>query len=422
MTEFAFLFERSINAFNSILMLLCSTAILGRKNKHLQILFFLGAFTLLMTTINSYYILDVWENMIAITVTYIYSLLTLKGGKLIKLSIATVLIATFNITTIPKIFIVRVFMDRNIVNLNALAVIVSRIDIVIVLYAMYYFTKKDGKLSQIQWSFLALLFTAFNFCITILWTYANTLNMSLEQIMIFIGVTNCIFFIAMVEFIVFSRISNENAIKTQNTILIKEKMYQKRNMETIRLSNEEISHLKHDFKNYILIIEKYIQNNDLNSALIECRKTTGKFDQIATIVECNPEIIALIINEKIQECKALNIDIKCKITRDIPVLDSTDFIIVFTNLMDNAIEHCSLQNEGRIKLEISETMGYIILKIENSLVDSMVDVLKLQTTKKDKKNHGIGHKSIKKILKNANGDIKYSIKDNLFVAEAVFLK
>lgn len=336
MTEFAFLFERSINAFNSILMLLCSTAILGRKNKHLQILFFLGAFTLLMTTINSYDILDVWENMIAITVTYIYSLLTLKGGKLIKLSIATVLIATFNITTIPKIFIVRVFMDRNIVNLNALAVIVSRIDIVIVLYAMYYFTKKDGKLSQIQWSFLALLFTAFNFCITILWTYANTLNMSLEQIMIFIGVTNCIFFIA--------------------------------------------------------------------------------------IVECNPEIIALIINEKIQECKALNIDIKCKITRDIPVLDSTDFIIVFTNLMDNAIEHCSLQNEGRIKLEISETMGYIILKIENSLVDSMVDVLKLQTTKKDKKNHGIGHKSIKKILKNANGDIKYSIKDNLFVAEAVFLK
>lgn len=421
------LFEQSINLFDNILILLFPTLILEIKNKYKQIPIFIICLLVLMVTINSYYILGVLQNIIAILVVYIYSLLALKGKELKKIAICTISVFSLGITTVPLIFLMSLAfgIETDVVFQNSTErltiILLSRVLIFVVMFTMFYFTKKKGNLNQIQWLIMSFLFLISDFCNSLVLSYTSLVSIPVEHQHIFLGISSGVFFIAIIGFIVFSRISNENAIKTENEILLKERAYQERNIETIRLSNEEISHLKHDFKNYILIIEKFIEDNDCQNALEECKKITGKFDNIITLANCNPKIIALIINEKIHECKALNIDIKCKIIQDITVLDDTDFIIVFTNLIDNAIEHCSIlkENERKIVLEIYEKMGYIVLKIENKVAKTVED---FKTTKKDKQNHGIGHKSIQKILKNADGDIKYSMKDDFFVAEALFKK
>lgn len=427
-----FNFEYGIHLFDLFLILLFPTAILEGRSKFRQLLGFMIAFGMLIVMIKANYMLDFVQNIMAIIIVYIYTLVVFNGGIWKKLAISTVSISLFSITTVHVILIASILfgIETNLVFSYSMGVLViSRLYILMVMFLLFYFTKKEGNLNQVQWLFMALLFFALSFCNSLLLVYINEVSVPIEHRYSFVGISNCIFFIAIVEFIVFARISKENEIKTQNTILVKEKLYQKRNMETIRLSNEEISHLKHDFKSYILIIEKYIQNQDYENAIMECRKTTGKIDNVVTLVECNPKIIGLIINEKIHECKALNIDIKSTMIQDILVLDETDFILVFTNLMDNAIEHSSLlnKNQKKINLEIREKMGYIILKIENVIDQSVMEetkfnILKFNTTKKDKKNHGIGHKSIETILKNGEGEIKYSIRDDLFIAEALFKK
>ncbi len=367
----------------------------------------------------------------AISLVFIYSIFVLKGDNFKKISISIITVFLLGIATVPLIFVISVLFNVTtdimfeFSKVRFISILFSRIVILLAMIAMYYFAKIKGNLTPIQWLFMGVLFIVCDIINSLVLYYTEFKSIPLEEQYIFLGISSCVFFIAIIGFITFSRISNENQIKIENEILKKEKLYQQRNIKTIRVSNEEISHLKHDFKNYLLIIKKYILNNENDKAIDECEKLTGKFDCIETLIDCDPSIIALIINEKIQVSKRAGIDIKCNINQIISVYDNTDFIIVFTNLIDNAIEHClTLDKEKRkINIEIYNKMGFVVLKIENALSKiTDTEQINFETTKTNKTNHGIGHKSVQKILTDGGGDIKYSIKNHLFIAEALFMK
>ncbi len=426
------IFEQCINILDNLLLLIFPTILLGSKtNKTIHIVVFIIIFILLTATVNSYNILKSFQNVVAISLVFIYSIFVLKGDNFKKISISIITVFLLGIATVPLIFVISVLFNVTtdimfeFSKVRFISILFSRIVILLAMIAMYYFAKIKGNLTPIQWLFMGVLFIVCDIINSLVLYYTEFKSIPLEEQYIFLGISSCVFFIAIIGFITFSRISNENQIKIENEILKKEKLYQQRNIKTIRVSNEEISHLKHDFKNYLLIIKKYILNNENDKAIDECEKLTGKFDCIETLIDCDPSIIALIINEKIQVSKRAGIDIKCNINQIISVYDNTDFIIVFTNLIDNAIEHClTLDKEKRkINIEIYNKMGFVVLKIENALSKiTDTEQINFETTKTNKTNHGIGHKSVQKILTDGGGDIKYSIKNHLFIAEALFMK
>lgn len=301
-------------------------------------------------------------------------------------------------------------------------IIISRIIVILVMILMYKFTKKKGNLNTTQWIVMSILFIISDIANGLIISYTNINSLQADEQYIFLGISSCICLVVLIGFITFAKLSKENDIKLENQILTREKVYQERNIETIRISNEEISHLKHDFKNYLLIIKKYIINNEYDKAIEECNKITGKFDNVETFIDCKPAIISLIINEKVHEAKSKGIDVKCKIISEINLKENTDFIIVFVNLIDNAIEHCLLMDteKRKILIDICQKMGFVVLRIENSL-NFNEELLSFETTKLDK-GHGIGHKSVKKIIQNNGGDIKYSLENQKFVVDAFFKK
>lgn len=64
---------------------------------------------------------------------------------------------------------------------------------------------------------------------------------------------------------------------------------------------------------------------------------------------------------------------------------------------------------------------YLYISVTNPIADS-VDreaALNLNTTKSDYKNHGYGHRIVKKIVDKYNGYINYSIEGDEFIAEAM---
>lgn len=105
----------------------------------------------------------------------------------------------------------------------------------------------------------------------------------------------------------------------------------------------------------------------------------------------------------------------------LPVLnmDSFDLSIIINNALDNALEACRRQKEGRKTIELNayrrENMFFIIVKnsFDGVLARNKSDG-RLLTTKPDPENHGMGLRNIEVCAEKYYGKVETTVKDKEF--------
>lgn len=101
------------------------------------------------------------------------------------------------------------------------------------------------------------------------------------------------------------------------------------------------------------------------------------------------------------------------------VIDDIDFTNIIGNLLDNAIEAAEKVEKGNVSIVIKPQKKFIIIKVKNSYDGYKNNELK--TTKKDKEYHGIGLKSIKRIVEKYQGEFELEFKEKEVEATALLL-
>ena len=95
--------------------------------------------------------------------------------------------------------------------------------------------------------------------------------------------------------------------------------------------------------------------------------------------------------------------------------EETKIVALFFNMLDNAIEGLSGQNEKVIELAFSNIGVYWNVICKNPVLDSVLtENPDLKTTKNDKQAHGYGVKSMKQIVSSMNGMIEFYESDGCF--------
>ena len=114
----------------------------------------------------------------------------------------------------------------------------------------------------------------------------------------------------------------------------------------------------------------------------------------------------------------INIDYDIMIPKYLGI-EYGDMGILFGNLLDNAIEACCRIPETQrwIRVTISYSAGGLVLIIENSK-DEMEDN-DLKTMKGKTPEHGIGTKSIRKVVEKYDGVIEFKDEAKRFEASAI---
>ena len=164
---------------------------------------------------------------------------------------------------------------------------------------------------------------------------------------------------------------------------------------------KEISVIRHDIANHMNVMEEMRKDEGGQELLKKLDKANRSMTGIP-VLDC-------LIREKASACEKEGIAFK----REGGAIGETaiteyELVSLFANLLDNAIEAAKETEEKEVTLSLEKQQGYLKLTVSNSKLPERKPVEDgFRTTKKDKKNHGIGSKIIRDIVEMHDGRITY---------------
>lgn len=190
------------------------------------------------------------------------------------------------------------------------------------------------------------------------------------------------------------------------------------------LENEtKIRTLYHEIANQMQLLQKLITEGNEDKAKDVALVLHEKYSPPHLRKLCENRIVNVILSIKQKEAEENGcvLQIHAEGLAENMKISDLDLSMLLTNLIDNAIEGsresgCEAKEEKVIVMNLDYTEGSLKIDTENSTdkADEVLDDVKLQTTKEEKENHGIGITLIRRIVKKYNGDVKMQIKDKKF--------
>lgn len=134
-----------------------------------------------------------------------------------------------------------------------------------------------------------------------------------------------------------------------------------------------------------------------------------KVDKYSFSGKTKNKMLDLILNKYRVLCEEDNIDFYINIrTANLSYIENTDLTSLLSNILDNAIEAAKSTSEKMIDLSINRVNGSDMLTCVNSSDMKPVSVSGiLKTTKSDKTFHGMGTKSIRRIVNKYKGEYEW---------------
>lgn len=201
-----------------------------------------------------------------------------------------------------------------------------------------------------------------------------------------------------VSFITFDFIesySNKIQLEVAQEIIEKDR----ENYKILEENERELRALRHDIRKHMQIIRNLKDDRidkDIEEFVDDLQHAVNK---ITSVSYTGNEMLDSILNIKGRRAKALNIRyfVKSNISADIKIRD-VDLSAILCNALDNAIEGAVNTEEASIVIYIESDNEHIQFLIENTANRVHFTDGKIETTKKDKKNHGKGMDALSIIL------------------------
>lgn len=191
--------------------------------------------------------------------------------------------------------------------------------------------------------------------------------------------------------------------------------------EILDKQNEQLKTIIHDEKNHLAAI-KSLANKQEVSEYIDT--IFGQIEENSVFGNTKNKILDLTINKYQYICDSENIDFYISIkTSNLIQIEKPDLITLLGNLLDNAVESAKKSKGRKIDLSINKTNGFDVLTCTNSCDIKPRHVgEELESTKTSSGFHGLGVKSIKRIVKKYHGNFewKYDETKKEFIIYIVF--
>lgn len=322
-------------------------------------------------------------------------------------------------------FLVSPIADFNNPSVYLACVILVKIATLIVLAILFFFSQKyqlfffniSHKYTIILLSFSATSFFLIMLIVYLLSLVNNTSFFIVECFAIFLCIVTNIGL-----YYLFYQISIGEDAKNRLRLIDFHLSSQKEEQTYMEQAYREIRKISHDMNRYLSIIYSLLQQNEVKLAMAELEKRQIEISN-NQLFDTGYPIINSVLSYKLQLTQNQNIRTQLfwNIT-DTLKINLTDLAVILSNALDNAIEAACQVQQSIPFITVSAELNddYIILKICNNTLSCPIIVNgKIQTSKKDKLQHGLGLESIRKLARQYDGDSFPECQNNIFTLTVV---
>lgn len=296
----------------------------------------------------------------------------------------------------------------------------------VVLFAFVMIFLRQNKQNKEELSSLStkLLFYTVLISIICLYTVGCFIQMEghevkpLQEICLCILVLG-IFVINILSYVMIKQL-NEKVVKEKKMEMVQ---YHNKVLEKMILENKTLEmewrRNRHDFNNHLSCIDMLLQMQNMAKARTYIQNLTHSFLGSAGTIDVGNEIANAVLNQKWVLANKNQIAFNIEgILPEVLEIDQVDICAILSNSIDNAIEAVLKIEEvekRNIDIYIKSYDKYLVLEVSNTVKELILHASeKLETTKRDKKHHGIGMTSMQMIVDKYKGHMEWSCQDYCF--------
>ncbi len=212
---------------------------------------------------------------------------------------------------------------------------------------------------------------------------------------------------------------NENKARQEKAIIHQRIETSKKQYESLKTNRETINTLSHDIKHQLVYLQSKVAEEDL----ARLKESVQNYDNTWNT---GNKVLDTLLYDRQRKCNEKKISLTCLC--DATAIDKRNQIHLYfliSNIVDNAREACEkLDEKDRcISLVIRKDQDKTIIEESNYFAGQIKIVNNtLATSKSDKKNHGYGIKSIKRIAKSYDGDVQRKTIGNRYFLMVSFIQ
>lgn len=181
----------------------------------------------------------------------------------------------------------------------------------------------------------------------------------------------------------------------------------KRYYDILEKQNKDLLIYAHDTKNHLAAIQELNTDPRIEKYLGQMSEQLRKYSKIG---HSGNRMLDIICNKYASECSMHGIafDFDTHLA-NLKYVDDYDLVAILNNILDNAIEAAKSSAEKKVELLTDHRNTYDIITVFNSCdTPPIAKGQELQTTKKEKKTHGLGMKSVSRTLEKYHGDFDWN--------------
>ena len=229
-----------------------------------------------------------------------------------------------------------------------------------------------------------------------------------------------IFCIVVTNYIVFLIVHKYTGMaekRLEEEMIYQEIAYNDEYYQDVEKYQEQIQDIKHDMKNKLTVLDDGVERGEREFVRDTLAEMLGDIRLAEDIIySANPILNSLL---KVKAVKAREKGIEMNVKVLVPKrmsINSGDMGVIYGNLIDNAIEACMRVPDGKrfVDIETKYQDGKLLIIISNSKKDEVnPDFI---TTKEDKRRHGRGIRSVRRVAEQYGGELLLEDEGDAFKA------
>ena len=272
--------------------------------------------------------------------------------------------------------------------------------------------RKPNKLTGVR-SGLYFLFPGTSFVMLVLLLYMTTGKSASEMVI----AAACGLIVAAIVAVLYLLERMEKTVEDQEGVLALEQQlqFQAKNMEAASQLYTTQRHKVHDFRAHLNTLQGLLQNQEYDAAEQYLNSVAKEQTDRLFLVNSHHAILDALFNTKATEAiqKGIDIDFELNDLSALP-FDVSDMVVLFSNLLDNAIEACEKIDGDRVIRVSTVLKQSFLFSVRNTTLPVEIKNDTIQTTKPNASLHGFGLSNIKLILNKYHADFVMDYEDGWF--------